>query len=305
MSFPITRPAKNQLILPNPIMPAAGTFGYGNLYRDMVNFAKLGAIVTNPVTYHPRMPANGARVVPLDAGVLVHTGIPNRGVYKTAKRWGDLWRALDVPVIFHLAATTTEDVIKSLEMIDRLEGIVGVELGLPDDILPADAAMLTASAAKHTEKPLLVRIPFYDALALAAPVADAGAGGLVVAAPPRGTARDPHTGKLVGGRLYSPTLFPLALRMVGSIARQITDVPIVGAGGVHSAQNARDFLEAGASAVQVDSLVWVLPRMIEIIARDLGGLVLTKPSDALGDEWFTGISKTDVFNAEKRRRGGD
>ncbi|MEL7237202.1 MAG: hypothetical protein AAGK74_22055, partial [Chloroflexota bacterium] len=71
------------------------------------------------------------------------------------------------------------------------------------------------------------------------------------------------------------------------------------AGGIHTQQDARAYIEAGTVAVQVDSVTWVLPRMIEIIARDLGGMVLTRESGALADEWFTGIGKTDVM---QRRR---
>lgn len=303
MSFPITRPGKSELILSNPVMAAAGTFGYGNVYRDIVNFSKLGAIVTNPVSYHQRPPANGPRVVPLDSGVLIHTGQPSAGVSKTVKRWRDYWSALDTPTIFHLVATNTTDIAKSLEIIDQVESIAGVELGLPDDISWDDAVQMTETAVRHTEKPLLVRLPLYDADILAQPVADAGADGLVIAAPPRGTARDKTSGRLVGGRIYGPMIKPMALRLVGVVARQVNDVPVIGAGGIHTPEDARDFLEAGASAVQVDSVTWVLPRMIEIIARDLGGLVLTREAGSFADEWFPGMGETDRMQAQKRRRG--
>lgn len=294
--YTITRANKSQLILSNPVMAAAGTFGYGNIYRDMVNYQKLGAIVTNPITYRPRRPANGTRSVPLDSGLLLHTGLPNRGVHKTIKRWRDYWQALNTPVIVHLVATNTDDVAKSMEIIDNVDSIAAVELGLPDDVDVRDAEALTSTADRHSEKPLLVRLPLYTADVLAAPVANAGAGGLVVAAAPRGTARDAVTGRLVGGRIYGPMMHPLALRMVGAVTRAVGhELPVVGAGGIHNAAHARDFIEAGASAVQVDSVTWILPRTIELIARDLGGLVLTRETGAFADEWFTGIGRTDVF----------
>jgi dihydroorotate dehydrogenase (NAD+) catalytic subunit len=130
-----------------------------------------------------------------------------------------------------------------------------------------------------------------DAYELAQPVADAGAGALVVAAPPRGTARDPQSGKLVPGRIYGPLVKPMVLRVVGQLMSRI-DIPIIGAGGIHSAQDARDYLEAGAVAVQVDSVTWIEPKMLEIIARDLGGLVVTRASGALPDEWHEGMGET-------------
>ena len=295
-SIVLTRPGKNQLVLTNPVMPAAGTFGYGNVYRDMVNFTKLGAIVTNPVTYHPRKPAGGAHIVPLDAGVLVHTGLPNPGASKVVKRWRDMWTMLTTPIILHLTATTPHDVSRSMAIIDQVDAIAAVELGLPDDIPWQQATDLTRAAAS-AEKPVLVRLPLTDVYETAEATVEAGAGALVVAAPPRGTARDPHTGQLVTGRVYSPTVKPMVLHLVERLAKRYEDagVPVIGAGGIHTPQDARDYMMAGARAVQVDSVMWVLPRTIEIIARDLGGLVLTRESGALADEWFTGIGQTDML----------
>lgn len=292
MAIAVTRPGKSQLVLDNPVMPAAGTFGYGNLYRDMVNITKLGAIVTNPATYYPRKPAKGVRTVPLASGVLVHTGLPNPGASKVIRRWRDTWTALPIPTIFHLAATNTDEVRKAVEIIDTVDAIAAVELGLPDDISYNEAAALTETAVRHTERPVLVRLPMSDAYEVADAVAEAGAGAVVVAAPPRGTARDPISGQLVSGRVYGPMVKAVALPIVERLAKRLTDVPIIGAGGIHSPQDARDYVQVGAVAVQVGGVNWVLPRMIEIIARDLGGLVLTREQGALADEWFTGIGMT-------------
>ena len=293
MTFPVTRPGKTRLILDSPVMAAAGTFGYGNIYGGIVDYDKIGAIITNPVTYQSRRPASGPRVVPLDAGVLVHTGLPNSGVSNTIKRWRTKWEKLTPRLVLHLTATTLEEVEKAMRIIDNVEEIAAVELGLNDDIDAQAAADFTRTAVGATEKPVLVRLPLHDTYEIAGPVADAGAGAVVIAGPPRGTAREPHSGQLVGGRVYGPMLKPLALRMVGQLKRRLDDVPIIGAGGVHSPQDARDFIEAGAVAVQVDSVMWGLPRMIEIIGRDLSGLVLTREVGALEDEWFTGIGETD------------
>jgi dihydroorotate dehydrogenase len=300
MSIEITRPGKNSLIIETPVMPAAGTVGYGDLYRDLVNFEKLGALVTNPVTYQPWHPATGTRVVPLPAGVLMHTGLPNPGLSKITGKYRGLWKTLPLPVIVHVVATTETDTHRCAELLDREDTVDALELGLNDDVSPGEAERLVRAAADATDKPLLVRLPLNEALELSEAAADGGAGGLVVAAPPRGTARD-QTGRLVSGRLYGPMIKPLALRTVGQVARR-ANIPVVGAGGVHSAQDARDFLEAGARAVQIDSLTWIAPNMLEVIARDLGGLVLTQPTGALGDEWHPGIGKTEM---EARERGAN
>ena len=184
-----------------------------------------------------------------------------------------------------------------------MDEIAAVELGLRDDIHEADAVELVAEAAR-LEKPLLARLPFYESYQLALPIADAGADALVLTAPPRGTARDRHTGRLVSGRLYGPLIKPLNLRLVGRLRRQLPDeLPIIASGGVHSPQDARDYIEAGAIAVQVDAATWAQPKMLERIARDLGGWIATRQRDALPDEWNPDMSHTEAIQRRAAHAG--
>lgn len=287
----LTRPGKQALTIETPVMPAAGTMGFGDLYRDLVDFEKLGAFVTNPVTHQPWSPATGTRVVPLDAGILMHTGLPNPGISKIIGKYQGLWRTLPLPVIMHLVGTSVEDVRRCAHQIDHEESLDALELGLNDDIRPYDAERLVRAATDNTDKPVIVRLPFTDTEILGEAADDAGAAAVVVASPPRGTARD-SAGRLVSGRLYGPMVKPMILRLVGQMARRL-QVPIIGSGGIHTPNDARDYIEAGARAVQVDSVTWVSPRTIEMIARDLGGLVLTQPTGALLDEWHPGIGETE------------
>jgi dihydroorotate dehydrogenase (NAD+) catalytic subunit len=233
--------------------------------------------------------------------MLMHTGHPNPGVRKVIKEYGNTWAKIPVPVIVHLIGTTVEEVSRAAEMLNQTEAVAAIELGLNDDIKWREAEDLVIAATDHAEKPVLVRLPFYEAMGLAKACADAGADALVVAAPPRGTARDPRSGRLVSGRLYSPLIKPLVLRMVGSLCSRMNSVPIIGAGGVHSPQDARDYLEAGATAVQVDSVTWIKPTMIERIARDLSGKLVTSASGAFSDEWNPDMGDT---TAKNLREGG-
>lgn len=289
----ITRPAKSSLLVHTPVMPASGTFGYGNVYRDLVNVEKLGAVVTNPITYEPWSPASGTRVVPLDAGMLVHTGLPNLGLSKTIARYRDLWAVLPVPVLLHLVATTPDHIRAAVERIEPYDSIAAIELGLADDIGRREAAQLVRAAVDYSEKPVLVRLPLGDALVIAESVDEAGAAAVVVAAPPRGTARDPNSGRLVSGRIYGPLIKPMALRIVGQLARRL-DAPVIGAGGIHNPQDARDYLEAGAVAVQVDTVTWITPKMLETIAADLSGHVATRVTGAFSDEWGAASDSSDA-----------
>lgn len=296
----LTRSGKNPLVIENPVIAAAGTFGFdGAAYTDLVDLTKIGALVTNPVTWKARQIAHGPRVVPLPSGVLIHTGLPNPGVNQVIKQYGARWVHCLAPVIVHVVGTSPGEVARCANALDRCEGVAGIELGLHDQAAPDDVTTMVQAALENTLLPLLVQVPLYSATESARAAEEAGAGAVVVASPPRGTARDPETGQLVGGRVYGPWLEAQMLRAVGQVARVVT-IPVIGGGGIHSADDARDFLDAGATAVEVDTITWVQPHLIEVIARNLGGLELTRAAGALADEWEPGIGLTKRMQREKR-----
>ncbi len=295
MAIEITRPGKYSLIVSTPVMPAAGTLGFADSYKGLIDYDKLGALVTNPVTIEPWNPASGTRAIPLDAGILLHTGLPNPGLRKVIGRNRKLWAKLPIPVILHLVGISVDHALQAGSMLDDVDEIAAVELGLSDGIELSDALAMVEAAAKM-EKPLLVRMPFYECYELAPPLAEAGADALVLTAAPRGTARDDHAGRLVSGRIYGPLIKPLVLRMVGRLRREIADeIPIIACGGIHSPQDARDYIDAGAVAVQVDTATWAQPKMLERIARDLGGWIATRHKDALLDEWNPDMGQTEAI----------
>ena len=301
MAIEIVRPGKYSLSVSTPVMPAAGTVGFGDRYRALLDYDKLGAIVTNPVTIDPWRGAAGARVIALDAGLLAHTGLPNPGLAKVIRQNRRTWAKLPIPLILHLVGTSTAQMKQAVAIIDEVDEIAAVELGLRDDI-EIDTALELAAAAAQMEKPVIARLPFYESYELALPIADAGVDALTLTAPPRGTARDPHSGKLVSGRVYGPLIKPLVLRLVGRLRRQISDdLPIIAAGGIHSPSDARDYIEAGAIAVQVDAATWAQPKMLERIARDLGGWIATRQRHALLDEWNPDMSHTEALQRRAKQ----
>ena len=295
MSIEITRGGKTSLIVSTPVMPAAGTVGFGDAYKRLIDYADLGAIVTNPVTLAPRQPAANRRVVPLESGALLHTGLPNPGLRRVIQQYRPVWERLPTPVILHYAAADPRQLRRAVDMLDEVDAIDALELGLSDDVSLDEAVALTRTAAM-LEKPLLLRLPFDAASDLAHAVADAGVDALVVAGAPRGTTRDPISGRLVSGRIYGPLVKPIALRLLGRLRRELpADLPIIGAGGIHSPGDARDFIDAGAVAVQVDAATWSQPKMLTRIARDLGGWIATRQKDALPDEWHPDMSQTEAL----------
>jgi dihydroorotate dehydrogenase (NAD+) catalytic subunit len=275
---------KRGLALANPVMNASGILGFADEYRGLMDFARLGAFVSGAFTFHPRSPAPPPNVVLFPNGVLIHTGLPNPGVRAAIRRYDREWQRLGPPVIAHLAATTPEDVARSVELLDRAEGVSGIELGLRDDVSTAE--MEHAVRAAVGGPPLMVRLPLLRAAELCKAAARAGADALTVGAPMRtsppvplsisqsarngeGELQDKGDKPKRMGRFYGPESFPVALEAVRAVvgAMRASPLPIIGAGGIFSVENARAMLDAGAAAVQVDAAVWVDPVFLGRVAE--------------------------------------
>lgn len=288
----LTAPRKTSIVVESPVLFAAGIAGYdGSPYRKLLSLDKFGALVTSPVTLKPRYPAHGSRVVPLPSGFLMHTGLPNRGIKRVIRDYEKSWRRSVLPIILHILADSMENVEAMVRQAERCESIAGIELGLHDQITIRELQDVLHAAVNNTDLPIIARLPLYNVLNLSDVAQRNGVDALVIAAPPRGTERDAAAGRLVGGRVYGPWLKSQALRLVGRVV-QYSDVPIIASGGIHTPDDARDFITAGARAVQLDTVVWVNPKMAEIIARNLGGSELTRTSGALADEWEPGMGET-------------
>ena len=254
------------LALSSPLMTAAGCFGYGPEYAGLVDVACVGAVVTNPVTLRPRRGAARPRLVETPGGFILNTGDQNPGVRRVIQRYASAWKRLGVPVIVHLAPDDLESVTRTACALEATGVVVGLEVGLPDDVSPADAADLV-TAARESELPLLARLPLARAAEIAIVCVEAGADALVIGGPPTGAALH-SSGQVVTGRLYGPTLHPLALHALLAV-HPLVDVPLIGCGGIYSTEDARAFLGIGAVAVQVDGAIFADPSMLGRLAEVL------------------------------------
>ena len=259
---------KSGLALTNPVMTAAGCFGFGTEYGRLVNLKGLGAIVVGPLTGKRRQGARPPRTVKFSGGVLIHTGLANPGLAGAMRRYARVWARSPVGVIVHLASTSPEETETCCQLLSDVEGVVGIELGLRDSINKKEAATVIQTAQIAADHPLIVRLPLVSAESLCAVAVEAGADALTVAAPPRGTAWHEPSQRFVTGRVYGPFVAPLALHAVRRVAERVT-VPLIGCGGIHTAKDARSFLQAGALAIQVDSGLWNDPRCLARIALGL------------------------------------
>lgn len=291
----ITASRKNSIAVETPVLFGAGFAGFdGAPYRKLIALDKFGALVTAPVTLAPRYPANGTRVVPMPSGFLLHTGLPNPGIRRVIEEYEESWDRSVLPIILHVVANNAEEVEQMARAADRCPHLAGIELGLDDQIIMRELRDFLHAARRNTDLPVLVRLPLYNALILGEVAQQSGADALVVASPPRGTERDKKSGRLIGGRVYGAWLKAQVLRMVGRI-KQYAEVPVIACGGIHSPDDARDFITAGATAVQLDTIVWKNPKMAETIARNLGGAELTRTAGALADEWQPGMGQTQAM----------
>lgn len=242
--------AKVDLPLLCPLMNAAGTLGLAPNLRGVTESSKFGAFVTNPISLSPRTAASGVRFLAYPGGFLLHTGYPNPGLKAAARQYAGRWARSPLPVIVHLLSQTVDEVAVMARLLEGLEGVAGLELGLPKDVDAKAAAAFTRAA--QGERPVVTHLPLKNAENLAPAAIEAGAVAVSLAAP-RGTLPTPE-GRLVQGRLYGPGIFPLALAVTRNIAQ--AGMPVIGAGGIYRPQQIKAMLDAGAMAVQIDSLLW-------------------------------------------------
>ncbi len=242
---------KSELDLRARLLNAAGSLGFAPDLHQPIDWTRLGAFVTNPISLRKRLPASGSRMIGFAGGFLLHTGHPNMGLSGAIQQYRRRWSQAPLPIVIHLLAESEKAVTFAIERLEELEGVLAVELGMPPDVDEAMTRSLTQAAIG--ELPILVRLTLDQASMLARPAIDAGAAALSLG-PPRGALLGP-AGQIVHGRLYGPAVYPRALAVVHEISKM--GLPVIGAGGVYSSEDAQNMLDGGAIAVQLDSALWL------------------------------------------------
>lgn len=242
---------KLELTLNSPLMNSAGSLGFAPEARLLAAFPEMGAFITNPVSLGERTPARGPRLLPYPGGYLLHSGHPNPGLSSVIRRFAERWARSPLPVYVHLLAQTPGEVSRMAQALEGLEGVAGIELGLPPQ---ADAAFCRSLLqAALGELPVIARLPFEAAFTLAESLGKGGAAAFSLSAP-RGMLKAPN-GELVSGRLYGPAVFPQALALAAQLSQ--LGLPLIAGGGVARRADAEAMLAAGALAVQLDSVLWL------------------------------------------------
>ncbi len=266
---------KSGLLLTNPVMTASGTFGYGTEYSEAFDIQRLGAIVCKGTTLEPRDGNPQPRLYETASGLLNSIGWQNIGVKALIKEKAPIWAEWRVPVIVNIGGDTIGDYARLAEELDGVRGISGIEIniscpnvklgGAAFGVDPDSAAGVTAAVRAATSLPVIVKLTpnTSDIAGVASAVVEAGADAVSLINTLKATAIDikkrrPAIGSIICG-LSGPAIKPAALAMVYEVAGAV-DVPVIGCGGITSAEDAIEFIMAGASAVQVGTATFANPR---------------------------------------------
>jgi dihydroorotate dehydrogenase (NAD+) catalytic subunit len=269
--------------LKTPLMAASGTFGFGEEFLDFLNQTDVGAIVVKGMTREPRKGNAGRRMAETPSGMLNCIGLQNPGVDVFLREILPRIKQLDTPIIVNINGNVQEDYAYLAEVLDE-SGVAGIEVNIscPNThhgcmafgVIPETAASVTAEVKKRTKLPVIVKLSpnVTDIAEIARAVEAAGADAVSLINTLVGMAIDTRTwqpvlGNVVGG-LSGPAVKPVALRMVWQTA-QAVKIPVIGMGGIATANDAVEFLLAGASAIAVGTANFVNPRAISDIAAGL------------------------------------
>jgi len=269
----------------NPIIAASGTFGYGLEFAHLVDLNRLGGLVTKGLSLEPIEGASAPRLCETPSGMLNAVGLQNVGVRAFVEEKLPELRKFDVPVIANVFGYCQEDYVEVIRILEDADGLSGYELniscpnvkkgGLQFGNDPVAAAEITRAARKAAVKrPLWVKLSplVADIGLMARGVAAEGANALTVANTYPAMAinhrtRKSRLGNPTGG-LSGPAIKPITLRLVWETGKA-TEIPILGLGGVETANDVLDYVLMGATAVQVGTASFTDPQASERLVQEL------------------------------------
>lgn len=266
---------KRGLKIKNPVIAASGTVGYGMEYAKLVDIKRLGAIICKGTTLKPRVGNAQPRIFETASGVLNSIGLENIGIDALIKDKAPVWAKWKVPVIVNIAGESVGEYAELAYKLDSVKGVSGIEVniscpnvargGIEFGTNPRDAAAVTKAVKGHSSLPAIVKLSpnVTDIVEIASAVEQAGADAISLINTLRGMAidikaREPFLGGVTGG-LSGPAVKPVALYMVYRVSSAVK-VPVIGGGGVACANDAIEFIMAGASAVWLSTAIMVNPQ---------------------------------------------
>ena len=260
------------LALQNPVLTASGTFGYAREFEHLVDLNRLGGIVVKGLSLEPTKGNPPPRIYETACGMLNAIGLENVGIEAFVAEKLPFLQSLKPPIIVNIYGKREEDYVKLAARIEEVRDIAAIEVniscpnvkagGMVFGVDPQAAFSVIRAVRKQTSKLLIVKLSpnVTDITAIARTVEDAGADCLSLINTLTAMAIDintrrPRLANITGG-LSGPAIKPIAVRMVWQVA-QAVGVPIIGIGGIMSAEDALEFFIAGATAIQVGTANFV------------------------------------------------
>ena len=271
--------------LDNPVIPASGTFGYGYEYAELYDINCLGTFSFKGTTKDARFGNPTPRIAECPAGMINAVGLQNPGVEKVvAEELPKLKKCFHKPVMANVSGFSVEDYAYTCEKLDKEEQVGWLEVniscpnvhggGMSFGTDPKAAAEVTAAVKKVTTKPVILKLSpnVTDIVSIAKACEDAGADGISLINTMLGmridlNRRKPVIANKMGG-FSGSAIFPIAVRMVYQVANAVK-VPVIGMGGVSSAEDVLEMMMAGATAVEVGAANLVNPFICRDIVEDL------------------------------------
>ena len=264
----------NNLELSNPVMTASGTFGYGLEFADLVPLHEIGGIIVKGTTLRPREGNDYPRMAEVASGMLNCVVLQNKGVDYFCSHIYPQIKDIDTRMIVNVSGSTPEDYAECAARIDALDKIPAIELniscpnvkdgGMAFGVTCAGATSVVKAVRERYHKTLIVKLsPNVTDIAEIARACEAeGADSVSLINTLMGMAIDterrcPKLSIGTGG-LSGPAVKPVALRMVWQVARAVK-IPVIGLGGISSAQDAIEFLMAGATAIEIGTANFIDP----------------------------------------------
>lgn len=291
----------------NQIIAASGTFGYGEEYKELVDVEKIGGIVTKSITLKPTSGNPPPRICEVESGMLNSIGLQNEGLGFFLREKLNFLKKINTNIIVSIAGVKEEEYIELTRQLSREDGICAIELNLSCPNIKDKAGgssqvlhfgqdekilySLVKKVKKESKLPIFVKLtPNVTDITLSAKAAErAGADALTIINTPLAMAVDieekiPKLKSVTGG-LSGPAIKPIALRMVWQVAG-VVNIPIIGVGGIASAEDAIEFMLCGATLIQIGTAVFLEPevliRVIEEIEKYLKKHNLNSPRDLIG-----------------------
>ena len=271
-----------ELELKNPVMTASGTFGYGLEFADFVPLEQIGGIIVKGTTLHAREGNDYPRMAETAQGMLNCVGLQNKGADYFCEHIYPQIKDIDTNMIVNVSGSSPEDYAACAERIDSLDNIPAIELnmscpnvkqgGMAFGVTSKGAVSVVREVRKHYHKTLIVKLSpnVTDITEIAKACEDEGADSVSLINTLMGMAIDIEKRKpllsISTGGLSGPCVKPVSLRMVWQVAKAVK-IPVIGLGGICTAEDAIAFLMAGATAIEIGTANFLDPA-VTIKVRD-------------------------------------